>query len=442
MRFLISHRPNKGLLFPLFLAGLTSGMLVAAPIISDPAFQDGMAIDLYEDAPEVPEKPFIPRRAAEEQESEFVKGNVLKLQPAWLTPLTPGTISKRKATLLEGYIEVKEWGKAFQLADRASIDNPDNLELIKQAAALAALAENYPKADSYFRMYLSQHRTDGPYLIGYAQVLIQLKLFDLAERINRKALQLEPENLLAAYTMSCVHECQQKAHPPEEKERWYKTSLKEKQSLASWLADDQQRLLNVLDTAGLDSLCSLFIGDGSRKNMELIPETLGIIDDAVAGKDWARLLIYYDLLRDYGVESMPLEQNAAYAYLQIGNMERSLQMMRDLSERHPGDATLWYRMGYILTQQSSFTEASDSFARAVQIEPKVGQYRFAQACALVADKQDDKAWKLLNVLGQENPGQLREWVEGEASYLVKIRRDARYERLWSSEPASPAPEAE
>jgi predicted Zn-dependent protease len=137
-----------------------------------------------------------------------------------------------------------------------------------------------------------------------------------------------------------------------------------------------------------------------------------------------------------------LEQNAAYAYLQIGDEKRSLQMMRDLSERHPGDATLWYRVGYILTQQSSFTEATRSFARAVQIEPKVGQYRFALACALVADKQDDKAWKLLHVLGQESPGQLREWVEGEASYLVKIRRDARYERLWSSEPESPAPEAE
>lgn len=335
-------------------------------------------------------------------------------------------------SMLETKVNTEDWFMAMEIIENRLAYKPGDLDSLRNAASLAAVMKDYAKAELYFRQYLKKRPRDLLMQAGRAHVLLYQGRFTDAEQVCEGILKVNPESLEARFTLLClsiVRDLEPRAELVQER-FWLFCSLPEKSMLAAWVSDDAAGLIRVMGQDGLQLLCQYTLGPGTHENLPLVHDALNQAELAYRGRQWGEALVFYHLAKEYGVSSVHMYQNMSRCYLEMGNAQEALDIMRILVQTVPEVSQVWANVGYILLQSGLYVEATKSFRQAVKLDPGNPTALFALAAAQAGAGQLDQAWPILERLAKSHPGRLPKWIDGNKPYLEAIQQDRRFPLLF------------
>ena len=329
--------------------------------------------------------------------------------------------------VLGGETKQVDWFKALSQAEKEVTISPENMESVKGVALLSAVMKNYEKADEFFELYMENRPDDAAYRAAWAHVMMFRKKFPQAAAEAATVLRENTGSVPAHFTYSCAR---YGMGEDVDAGYWSLIDAVGKMQVASWLRGDSASLRKALGPDSVTDLSRIMIGGRSGGNLPLVIDSLRKGELAFLSKDYKQALVYYESAKRYGVESAMMFQNMAMCYFEIGKAEEALDILAKLTRvMGTTDSQVWFRYGYILLQQELWGEAELAFEQAISIGPKTRVLDFAHACALAGGAKMDAAWLILERLASADPEQLKQWLDGEKSYLGAIRNDSRFGTL-------------
>ena len=76
---------------------------------------------------------------------------------------------------------------------------------------------------------------------------------------------------------------------------------------------------------------------------------------------------------------------------QLDRRDEAIAAMEQLTVAHPGQASAWFNLGFMLEQDKQYAKAEDAFGRALQIDPKLDRAWYGLALVLIQDRRYDQA---------------------------------------------------
>lgn len=422
----------------MFLAGVCVAVaLLHGPAVSADSifFVEGLAVDTLESAEEM-------GGAENFFEAELKRKPLVTPKPSRLLSLMPrqapdamrsdGVFRKTRPAYVqirqaERYIDSGKWEHARLAMEKALELEPGNPFLIQRAAALSAIAGKYGVADSYFRQSLQLDPDNVPFLAGWAGVLIRLQRFEEAQEKVDRALELQPGYLAATFNDVLLAVVRRELDDIDGE--WGSLRFTEIDQVAGWLKADRDQLLELLTPEGFRIACDIMIGLGTADRLEDISERIRACSVAMSESRYEDVLTETGVLHSMGLRSYWVKMRMAQALYYIEEFERSLELLRQLTQEHNDEVPVWFNTGYVLVRLNKYDEAADAFARTLELDPQYMQGRFALACAYAGQDKVDKAWPILEDLAKADLQRLHVWMEGDEPYLNAIRKDPRYTNL-------------
>ena len=341
----------------------------------------------------------------------------------------------------ESFMEEKDWDQALTEIQKALVADPDDMNLVQQAAALAALARKFGLAEVYFRRFVSMNPGNVQYLVGWAGVLIRLYRFDEAESVVKHALQLRPDDLGARFNSVCIAVLKGRAELI--RQDWLAPTTSEMEMMANWLDADRTDLLSVMGEEGFKTFCGIVLGPGTDGRLREAVGLLREFRNANQGRNWALIEQLVERGRTMGLHEAGLSLDLAHALYETGKRDMARNLLRDLADQYSKSISVLYNYGFVLITERDYARAAMTLEKAVRLSPQDGQLAFALACAYAGKGSMDQAWSILTELTRTHPQNMESWLEGDQPFLVAIRRDPRYAQLVAAlhgeapEPAGP-----
>jgi len=416
------HRSYKAVVIFALLGGL-AGVCAGDSIF----FVDGLAVDNLEEGPGGEtgtvfhaELPGLPLKRPPRRPGLYIHNTDRKR-----------AVRGRNADHLkkaDKHIRKGEWNKARLEIEAALNVDPDNVYLLRRAAALSAAAGKYAAADEYFRRCLEKDSKNAPFMVGWAAVLIRMFRFDEAEKLVERALEIDPEYLPGHFNQTCLRVLKGE-DLSQLRKSWEKTRLEELQMVAGWLGGEGPELRAVMGDDGFHSFCGVVLGEGTLAHLDAIRKGIAEVLDDLRQENWLAAAGGLKRLRALGIHHYDLELKRAISLQEAGESIGALKVLAPLRREYPDDPAVWYDTGYVLTKMGKYHYASLAFERALKIAPENPNIRFALACAYAGEERMDDAWKILASLVEHYPKRMTAWMKGEEPYLQRIREDSRYPEL-------------
>ncbi len=333
----------------------------------------------------------------------------------------------------ETYAEQQDWRSALNELQMGMELEPNNLLMVRKAAAYAALARRFGVADEYFRRVVEAFPDNVPYVVGRAGVLIRLLRLGEAQDLIRRALALKPDDLAARFNEVFLQIARGDADI--ERTSWDLLTLREVEAVANWLDADRQDYITTLTEAGFNSFCAITLGEGTRGRLKEIIRALQDVTTAGRLRRWTPAEEGLRKIREMGVRAVGLDLEMARNRFEAGDAGGAEGLLRELADRHPDSEAVLYNHAFVLIQQERYAESAAILEKARELDPADPQIAFALACAYAGDGQMDRAWPLIEDLASRAKSALLEWVKGDKTYLAAIRDDPRYAPLIAAGPA-------
>ena len=347
-------------------------------------------------------------------------------------PTTPGVASvprdvvMRYANDADSFARQQDWSRALNEVQRGLELAPDDMTLLRKAAAYAALARRFAVADEYFARVLKVYPDSVPFLTGRAGVLIRLLKLQDADAMLRRAFEIEPNYLTAKFNYLCLQIARgdQRLVPGP----WETLNTEELISMINWLDADRADYLMALKEEGYALLCDVTLGKGASVHVGDIAGDLKQVRAALSGGNWAAAEADLRRLMGLGVQAMGLRMDLARCRFEQGDRDGALTILKDAADRHPDISSVQYNYAFVLMDLKRYGDAATVLELARQLDPNDGQTAFALACAYAGQDLMDKAWPILTRLAQTHPEQMGYWVKGDQPYLKTIRGHPDYAR--------------
>ena len=322
------------------------------------------------------------------------------------------------------YAKQQNWSQALAEIQRGLELDPDNLFLIRKAAAFAALARKFGVADEYFQKVLNVYPNSLFFLTGRAGVLIRLLRLKEADELVQKALAIDPSFLAARFNGLCVQIARGDKDIPVG--GWDLLTMDDIIELANWLNADKQDYVKALGPEGYKKLCDIVLGPGASAH---VTEIIGLLKSAGmasrAGR-WADSQASLSKVKNAGVRAVGIDVDIGRCLYEKGDKSAAVAHFKALADRYPKAGSVLYDYAYVLINMDLYNQAGEILERVCELNPKDGQAAFALACSYAARGQMDQAWPILTRLASSHAGEMPAWLAGDKPYHKAIRKDPRY----------------
>lgn len=413
------------------LGCLVIGWRTAADTIDSLFVVDGMAVDGLREPLEIEAgsafEGKLPRFPLVDQPKRYGRFTALLQQQPIEVRTLPQSGFQEQLMRAEAHIAHGEWAQAQRAIEEALEKAPNDLFLLRRAAALSALAGKYGVADTYFRRCVRANPEDITYVVGWAGVLIRLYRFDEAEKLVAEALSRDPKYLPARFNQAILRVIRDDVAGLEE--AWVNLEPQEIDQTASWLLTHRKDLEPVMTPEGYEKLGEIVLGPGTGPHWETIRAELRAAGQAARAGDFTNAAAAYQRIGELGVRSYTPQMYRAIMLAESGDMASARTILEGLLARYPRETGLRYNMAYLCLRERRYADAAKILEPLHAEVPDSGDFAMALACAYAGQGQMDTAWPLLAELAERFPTRMDDWLEGEEPYLVAIRSDPRFPEL-------------
>lgn len=328
------------------------------------------------------------------------------------------------------YAKGQNWSQALVEIQQGLDLDPSNPDLIRQAAAFAALARKFGVADGYFQRVLIANPDSVVFLAGRAGVLIRLLRLKEADELVQKALAIDPTFLAARFDGLCVQIARGDTDIPDG--GWNMLNTENVVELANWLDADKQDYVKALNPEGYTKLCEIVLGPGTEA---CVTELVGFLRKASLASragQWSTAEEALSKVKDAGVRAVGIDVDIGRCLYQKGDKNTALAHFKALADRYPKVSWVLYDYAYVLINMELYSQAGEVLERVCEMNPQDGQAAFALACTYAARGQMDKTWPILTRLASSHAAEMEVWMTGDKPYQEAIRKDPRYAGLKKS----------
>lgn len=334
---------------------------------------------------------------------------------------------KRSMEASEKAIRNTDWNQALMEAEAGLAVDPDNPQLLSQAASLAMLAKAYDRADLYLQRYLEIHPDSVSHLVARANIKLMRHDFDTAEKYVDKALDLNPK-FLPGLVARVILQVANNDHAVSNA-RWRNIALDNLLNLAKLLNEARDDLTDVLGEVGYGRLCDILLGEGSAKHLQEILPLVEKVLEANKAKDWDTTATCMQQLKVLGLRSLHLEMGVIRHLYETGRKDEAKRLALEVTSYFPDAGYAWYNYGYMLINDGQYPEATMALEKAHSIVSNDAQVVFALGCAYAVQGRKHQAWDLLFNLSKTHPREMREWIQGDKPHLKVLQEDIWYAPL-------------
>lgn len=327
----------------------------------------------------------------------------------------------------ERFINQGEWEKARFEIEEALEEYPDNPHLLRRAAVLAALAGKYVAADEYFRRYNAVDPYNVTYITGWADVLIRLARYEEAWDLIRKAVEQEPGYMPARFDYTLLRILRNELEGVEKD--WLSVPVESLPDLCSLIQLQQKDIEPLVGEDVFALLVDIVLGTGSLKHLTQISHLASKAVEHVRRAEWDQAEKTLVELAKYGLRTYQVQTRRSFCLYQMGKLREAAAILARLCRQYPQDGGLWYNLGFILAGMEKYAQGEVVFRKALELMPDYADARFALACMLAGQGKMDEAYQILEQLAETEPRKMPIWLHGDASYLVAIRSDPRFDSL-------------
>jgi tetratricopeptide (TPR) repeat protein len=324
----------------------------------------------------------------------------------------------------EAYAAGQDWKMALAAIQAALDEEPNNLMLLRRAAAYAALARKFGVADEYFRRALEQDPKDIAFLAGRAGVLLRLARLQEAEQLAERALAIQPRYLSARFVLTCSRIARDGDVP--DVGGWERLFTEQVAEVAQWLDADRADYEAVLTAAGFQKACDIMVGPESGQRIGEVAMLLKRAAGSLQRRQWQDALSLLQSLEGLRLRAMGIRMDMARCLFDLDKKEEAEKLLRDLVRRYPDMPIVHFNHGVALIRLSRFEEAARAVENALKLDPNSNYSFFAMACCYAGMGDMDKAWTYMRRIAPEVRSQVEEWAKGDDAYLKAIRGDPRY----------------
>ena len=328
------------------------------------------------------------------------------------------------------YAKQQNWSQALAEIQRGLEIEPDNLFLVRKAAAFAALARKFGVADEYFQRVLKAYPNSLSYLTGRAGVLIRLFRLKEADELVQKALSIDPSCLAARFNSLCVQIARGDTDIPVG--GWDLLTTGDVIELAQWLDADKQDYMKALSPEGYKKLCDIILGPGTSTRVKEIISLLKSTGLTYRAGQWADSQELLSKVKKAGVRAVGIEVDIGRCLYEKGDKSAAVAHFKSLADQYPKASSVLYDYAYVLINMDLYRQAGEVLERVCELNPKDGQAAFALACSYAARGQMDQAWPILTRLASSHAGEIPTWLAGDKPYQKAIRKDPRYAEFQKS----------
>jgi len=394
---------------------------------------DGLMVDYSEPEPVATNE--VLRAGIKQYPLMDVRKPIMTPRPSRIrSPLQGSGVSQGAARAniqaADAYAKAQNWARALAEVQQGLELDPNNLDLVRKAAAFAALARKFGVADEYFQRVLAANPDSLAFLAGRAGVLIRLLRLKEADELVQKALAINPTFLAARFDGLCVQIARGDTDIPDG--GWNMLNTDSVVELANWLDADKQDYVNALTAEGYTRLCGIVLGPGTDARMTEIVGYLKNASLASSAGQWGAAEEALSKVKTAGVRAIGIEVDIGRCLYQKGDKAAALAHFKALADRYPQAGSVLYDYAYVLINLELYSEASAVLERVCEMSPQDGQAAFALACTYAARGQMDKTWPILTRLASSHAGEMVVWMTGDKPYQQAIRKDPRYAGLKKS----------
>lgn len=344
----------------------------------------------------------------------------------------PRSRAMESARAADTFAQSQDWKSALAAIQGGLDLEPENLMLIRRAAAYASLARRFGVADEYFRKAIQANPEDVPFLAGRAGILLRLLRLNEAEEMANRALALQPDYLAARLARICVKIA--RGDEDLELDEWMQITSGEATQLADWLDADRPDYVAALSPAGFETLCDIVLGPGVAAKLTDVARALKQAQKGFYLKNWTDARAALEHARGLGVRVTGIPMDIARTYFEEGNVAEAERLLGALAGQYPEVLLVQYNYAFVLLKMYRYPDAQRVLERANQIDPGNAQVAFALACAWASLNEPDRAWAALKSISPKHAEDLREWARGEEPYLQALRSDPRAVRFIAGQP--------
>jgi tetratricopeptide (TPR) repeat protein len=322
------------------------------------------------------------------------------------------------------YAKQQNWSRALAEIQQGLELDPENLLLLRKAAAFAALAKKFGVADQYFQKVLNANPNNVLFLTGRAGVLIRLLRLKEADELVRKALAIDPSFLAARFDELCVKIARGDKDIPVG--GWDMLTFEEVIDLVNWLDADKQDYIKAMSPEGYNKLCEIALGPGTDARVTEIASLLRKASLAHRGGQWADSEAALVKVKDAGVRAIGVEATIGRCLYEKGDKSAALARFKAMADQYPKVSSVLYDYSFVLINMELYSQASKVLERVCELNPQDGQAAFALACSYAALGQRDQAWPILTRLTSSHADELPAWLAGNEPYLKALQKDPQY----------------
>lgn len=333
----------------------------------------------------------------------------------------------------EAYAAGQNWRMALAAIQSALDGQPNNLMLLRRAAAYAALARRFGVADGYFRRTLELEPNDPVFLTGRAGVLLRLARLQEAEQLAERALKLNPRYLSARFVIVLARIARDAEVPNPE--WWDRMFTEQAAEVAGWLDADRSDYEAVMTPAGFKQACEVMLGPDVGDRLAEVAVTLKRAVSSLQRRQWEEALEILRKLEGQRIRGVGIRMDIARCLFELDKRQESEVLLRDLARTYSDMPVLQFNHAVALIRLSRFTEAIEVLERALKLDPESNFTFFALACCYAGLGEMDTAWTYMRRIKPEYRGLVEDWAKGDDAYLKAIREDPRYKDFIAS--ASP-----
>ena len=265
------------------------------------------------------------------------------------------------------YAKQQNWSQALAEIQQGLELDPDNLLLIRKAAAFAALARKFGVADEYFQKVLNAYPDSLLFLTGRAGVLIRLHRLKEADELVQKALAMDPTFLAARFDRLCVQIA--RGDTDISAGGWDLLNTDEVVELANWLDADKQDYVKALSPEGYKKLCDIVLGPGTDARLMEIVGFLKKAGLAFQAGQWADAEAALSKVKNAGVRAVGIDVDIGKCLYEKGDKGAALARFKALADQYPKAGSVLYDYAYVLINMELVPPGQRSSGAGLRAEP-------------------------------------------------------------------------
>ena len=403
-------------------------LIVASVSFASPVdLMDGLMLERHEGYTDsAPDMTPEPRRPVESLFRAPPDTLSLDILPTEVPTTTDDEVARRRRAA-EMHVNERRWESALREYRQLIRLQPGHLPYVERAALVATLAGQYASADAYYRDIIQVMPNHVNYLAAWGNILIRLMRTDEAQDVLQRALDLNPDHLMAQHSVLLLKSVRGES---VDSDFWAYRTFREIVEVSEWMAADASEWNRLLGPDYFDRVVRTSLGGLSAEHLSEFNRLMRNALEYVRREEWRSA---HDLLtraQDLGADLPFLQLERIRCLVEMGELREGVRLVESLVAAHRPTTELRYGYAFIMIKAGEYERAITALEKLVVEHPEDRpEIRFALACAYAGAGRLDEAWPILTALAETHPRRFPDWMAGDAEYLRAIRADPRYGEL-------------